>query len=230
MGWVVISVLVSGLAGLILGFFAGVVLAATGLNGRLGPADTTAIYAFIGLLSSAIVLSWIALTKGAQFGNGDARAGVGDRPIAHPVVVALICTILVAYAAAITFGVLKANHAALRNFLSASAWIACVNFVMIVVAAPLAEELFFRGWLWSELQARWRALPVAVVTSATWLALHLPEGVGRVTLLLPIAIALPLVRHFGRSVRAPIIAHVCNNVAASATPWLSLWFGWLAIP
>ncbi|MSP88099.1 MAG: CPBP family intramembrane metalloprotease [Alphaproteobacteria bacterium] len=70
----------------------------------------------------------------------------------------------------------------------------------------------------------------APVTSIMWLALHLPEGMARVILLLPLTIALPLARHFGGSVRASIIVHACSNAIAVAMPWLAVWLGWLARP
>ncbi len=86
--------------------------------------------------------------------------------------------------------------------------------LMAVSTAPLAEELFFRGWLWTALRRFWWAVPVMLVTSLTWVGIHWWGGGGWTVILglLPQAALLSLVRHFCDSVRPTIILHAYNNL------------------
>ena len=45
--------------------------------------------------------------------------------------------------------------------------------VLVLVAAPFAEEVFFRGFLLQGLARRWRFWPAAVVTSALFAFAHI---------------------------------------------------------
>jgi membrane protease YdiL (CAAX protease family) len=224
--WCVASLVAAG----VMGFFAGVVIGATGLKVRFGPALSGAIYEICGALGASTIFVCVALTKGAASGGGDTRVGIGDGPITRPKTVALISMVIFLYASAISFGAFAAHPEALRPFAEANLWAVAAGFLIAVICAPLAEELFFRGWLWTGLRVKWGALAAASITGAMWLALHLPEGIGRTTLLLPLAVALSVARHFGGSVRAAVVVHACNNLAAAAMPRLLLWLGWLAMP
>ena len=42
----------------------------------------------------------------------------------------------------------------------------------LVVMAPLAEELFFRGWVYTALRARLRFTPAYLITTACFAAIH----------------------------------------------------------
>jgi membrane protease YdiL (CAAX protease family) len=81
---------------------------------------------------------------------------------------------------------------------------------MVVVGAPIAEELTFRGLLWSGLAKRGVRPWVAVLVSAAAFALiHFePE---RLFVLLVIGSVLGAVRWITGSVGACIVAHAVNN-------------------
>lgn len=229
-GWAIVWCLAASAAAAIAGAFVGAVVGATGLQAQLGLANATSLYALAGGLGSQILMVCVALRKSAAAEHGDTRAGIGNHTIIRPMVVVLICVIVMAYSAAINLGIFNAFPQALRRAASVSWWVTSGLFLIAAIGAPLAEELFFRGWLWTGLRKKWSPLTTALVTSVMWLALHLPEGMARAILLLPLMIALPLARHFGGSVRASIIVHACNNAIAVATPWLAVWLGWLARP
>lgn len=53
-----------------------------------------------------------------------------------------------------------------------------VTFISLVVLPPLAEEIMFRGFLYSSLKKWVRALPAAILTSLIFASAHLAEGVG----------------------------------------------------
>jgi membrane protease YdiL (CAAX protease family) len=82
--------------------------------------------------------------------------------------------------------------------------------LMVIIGAPIAEELTFRGLLWSGLAKRGVRPWIAVLVSAAAFALiHFePE---RLLVLLAIGSVLGLVRWFTGSMGACIVAHAVNN-------------------
>jgi len=91
-----------------------------------------------------------------------------------------------------------------------------VRLLLIALVAPVTEELFFRGWLWTALRQSWSAWPTAVVTASIFLALHGLNGPVKVVVLIPAAVLLSLARHFGGSARASLPVHIASNVTALA--------------
>jgi membrane protease YdiL (CAAX protease family) len=47
-----------------------------------------------------------------------------------------------------------------------------LQLVLSLALAPIAAELFFRGWLWFGLRRGWGTVPVVIVTAMAWLGLH----------------------------------------------------------
>jgi len=96
-----------------------------------------------------------------------------------------------------------------------------VMIFLVVVAAPIVEELLFRGWLWSAF-SRW--LPswgVILVTSVLFGAFHLDPAQG-IPLVLT-GVFLGWVRMTTGSVGPCIAAHIANNgfaiYMAHQAPW-----------
>lgn len=86
--------------------------------------------------------------------------------------------------------------------------------VLVVVGAPFAEELAFRGLLWSGLAKRGAASWVSiVVTAAAFAAIHF-EPV-RLLVLFSIGLVLGAVRWRTGSLGACIVAHGVNNFPAA---------------
>lgn len=86
---------------------------------------------------------------------------------------------------------------------------------MVAVLAPIAEELFFRGWLWTGLRRHWAPVPTALATALPWVLLHATDGLLRPLFLLPAAVILSVARHKCGSVRASIFLHMTNNSFAT---------------
>lgn len=93
---------------------------------------------------------------------------------------------------------------------SSGPWVLLIFALMVVIGAPIAEELTFRGLLWSGLAKRGARPWVAVVVSTIAFALlHFePE---RLLVLLAIGAVLGLLRWITGSVGACIVAHAVNN-------------------
>ncbi|MDR7543768.1 MAG: CPBP family intramembrane glutamic endopeptidase [Armatimonadota bacterium] len=93
-------------------------------------------------------------------------------------------------------------------------------FLLVCVVVPVGEEIFFRGFVYGGLRARW-GVPVAVLASALFFAaVHLQLVHGLPIFLLGVVFAW-VYQRTGSLVPA-IVAHGLNNLIAV----LSLWRGW----
>ena len=86
-----------------------------------------------------------------------------------------------------------------------------VLLLATVVAAPIGEELFFRGWVLPYLQRTGPALAV-LVSAALFAVVHVHPPALPVYFLFGIGLALLYLRT--GSLLAPIVAHAINNLAA----------------
>ena len=87
--------------------------------------------------------------------------------------------------------------------------------LLIVVVAPLSEELFFRGFMFSGLRRSISLWPAAVVSAAVWGSLHLGGGnVGVAIQLSVFGVILAWLYERSGTLWAPIIAHTINNSIA----------------
>lgn len=86
-----------------------------------------------------------------------------------------------------------------------------LSFLMIVVLAPLVEELLFRGWMFGALRARFSAAVTILVTAFLFAIVHTdPTGLYPVAVLLP-GFVLSLIRERTGSVKAAIAGHALYN-------------------
>lgn len=86
-----------------------------------------------------------------------------------------------------------------------------MSFLMIVVLAPLVEELFFRGWLFGALRPRLAAGATILITTFLFAIVHWDE-----TGLYPIAVLVPgfvlsVIRERTGSVKAAVLGHGVYN-------------------
>ena len=97
-----------------------------------------------------------------------------------------------------------------------SPFLAVMLTITALVAAPLGEELFHRGFLLSVLSPRVRAPWVAVVVvSLVWAAEHFSNP-SAMPLLFAFGVGLAVVRLRTASLLAPLAAHVVNNAVGVA--------------
>ena len=81
----------------------------------------------------------------------------------------------------------------------------------LVVLAPFAEELFFRGWLYTGLRARWRFLPSYLFVVVAFAAIHWDANHRHMLRVLPLALAVGLIREMTGSIRPTIALHAAYN-------------------
>jgi membrane protease YdiL (CAAX protease family) len=159
-----------------------------------------------------------AWRRSLQVGRGDRRLGLGIGPLhRQKLLVGLMTTIIPAviyWIHLLQHFVIKvpATSLTIVSMISGST-ISALGFLLIVgILAPLAEEWFFRGWLWTGLRHHWDESLVAAATGCLWLAVHALEGLARPLFLIPLAIFLSVARRCCGSVRASFILHLLNNM------------------
>lgn len=177
-------------------------------------------YGFQGTL---LLAAWL---QAPGTGNGDRRAGLGLGPIRLPGRVAILGMLLLGWDA-LLIRLIQVSPA-LRAFARSATpdlltdlgrggpLVTAFYCVLIVIVAPLAEELFFRGWLWEALRLRGHGTVTIMLTTATpWLLLHGLDTPARILFLLPTAILFSIARHRGGGVRASLVLHGVNNLFAT---------------
>ncbi len=88
-------------------------------------------------------------------------------------------------------------------------------WVGFVLAAPLFEELFFRGFLYAGLaRTRMGAAGAVLVTTFVWARLHMQYEPWVLLVLLLLGLALGAARAMTGSVLPPLVMHVLNNTLA----------------
>jgi CAAX protease family protein len=100
------------------------------------------------------------------------------------------------------------------------------GFLMLLlagVAAPFAEELFFRGFLYSFFRERWGIFPSVLLSSLIFAVLHGNLLVGFTAFLL--AILLALVFEYSRSLWPAVIIHAINNTFRIALLYALIYYG-----
>ena len=100
--------------------------------------------------------------------------------------------------------------ALLRMTLPTEAGDRLLYFIVGGAIAPIAEELFFRGFLYGY-SRRWGILPALLLSTAVFVALHLPSGLPVTQIVGGIVFAL--VYEGARSLIAPIVIHSLGNMA-----------------
>lgn len=178
------------------------------------------------------ILLFADLRQGRILGDGNLAAGLGAGPVRRRGLIALFIVLIIVwvllYIALLSWfpafaGWLASDVPAALELPKAPApWLLAFRVLLIVGIAPLSEELFFRGWLWTALRRSWGAWPTALCTGTIWLAMHALVGPVRVPILIPAAILLSLARHYGGSVRASLPVHMANNATAMAIQLLAL--------
>lgn len=89
------------------------------------------------------------------------------------------------------------------------AWAVAV-FVLIVIVAPICEEIVYRGLLWGALDQRWGRWVAFGVTTVVFSVAHLE--LTRTPLLLIVAIPIGLARLYTDALSASIVAHQVTNL------------------
>ena len=192
-------------------------------------------YALPATVALQATLLFADLRQGRIFGHGNIAAGLGAGPVRRRRLIALLLVLMIAWVLA--YITIVTRFQSVTNYIAHDTTptpvlmmtggpaLMIVRALLIAFLAPIAEELFFRGWFWTALRRYWSVWPTALCTGGIWLSLHALEGAVRVPILVPAAILLSLARHYGGSVRASIPLHLANNLTAVAIQLVALMAG-----
>lgn len=228
-GRAVLWTVAAGVAALASGFFLGVVFGATGLTKRLSSADLQAFYAIGGVLGASGLFLW-AVARQSKADDAGIWAQLAAGPLARRWLLLLLGVVMTLYTTLITIGFFSAYPGQLAQVVGTDPVLYVAILAVTILLAPVAEELFFRGWLWTALGEYWSLTAVAFATGILFFAIHIPNGVAYAVLLVPLIVALSLARHYCGALRAPVLLHIWSNLVAVLAPWLGLWTGLLAWP
>lgn len=221
--WILLAQIAGFGGAVIVGFIMGFVEV---LEGH--PPNSVRISPALSVLVSTLCLQSVfllaALRCASIIGRGNRRVGLGWNSINRRQLVVTLTTILLfcdcmliflaIHSAVIRPYALKAGAALFPPILLPGVWrwvVIILRGIMMVIIAPLCEELFFRGWLWTALRQVWSIWPVMIVTGGLWLGVHLFGGLYRPLFLIPAAIILTSIRVVSGSVRASVAAHMISN-------------------
>jgi CAAX protease family protein len=146
---------------------------------------------------------------------------LGYRPFALSAIGILVATLITYYIAAGLFAtyVVQPKQEDIGGDLGVGnpdVLIAVAAVVMIVGLAPIAEESFFRGFLFAGLRSRWSLVPAAVVSGLIFGLVHAPTGITTVVPLAVLGVALCWLYDRTGSLWPCVIAHAINNGLALA--------------
>lgn len=98
-----------------------------------------------------------------------------------------------------------------------TAYFAPLLWLAIVIAAPLAEELFFRGFLFEGIRyTRLGATGAVVITSLLWAVIHLQYGPYEIGTVFIVGLILGAARLATGSIYTSIAMHALVNLVATA--------------
>jgi membrane protease YdiL (CAAX protease family) len=187
------------------------------------PPDVKSWLIEMGQLAGTGIIFFTVYFRGRTAGHGDVRVGLGYEPISRRPIIAFMAILFGAYAILLMF----ARYWAGPDFFSkqiiigaTSPWLSLLVALEKVLLAPLGEELFYRGWLWTGLRKHWGGVSTAALTSSIWIAAHFAGSAAVALVLLPAAVILSIARHFGGSVRASLALHILYNFIVVISPWV----------
>ena len=91
-----------------------------------------------------------------------------------------------------------------------------LNFLMVVIGAPIVEELLFRGFLFSQLKTTKLGINGSIIlTSLIWTSIHLQYDLFLLIPIFLIGLLLGYLMHKYNSLYLVIIVHAVHNLQAS---------------
>ena len=93
-----------------------------------------------------------------------------------------------------------------------SGWERIIAFLVLVVLAPIMEEVIFRGWLYGKLRSRTNMVVAILITSVLFGAMHLQWNVGVNVFCL--SVVLCGLREVTGTIYSGILVHVIKNGVA----------------
>ncbi len=178
---------------------------------------------------------WASLRLARVIGQGNAAAGLGSGKMTRPLVIGGLAAGLGILGATWTsdldppatfFMRLLDEIRQTANLGFGWPWRLAETLLILQMAilAPVAEELFFRGWIWTELRRTWAVPWVMLATAVPFVLAHGLVRPSSIIAILPATLVLTLARQVGGGVRASMLCHIlynagiCTAILASYDP------------
>ena len=85
----------------------------------------------------------------------------------------------------------------------------------VIIAAPMFEELLFRGYLYESLStSRLGPTGAIVITSLMWAGIHMQYGLFDITYIFVLGLVLGAARRYTNTLLMPFIMHALNNLVS----------------
>ena len=174
------------------------------LRARLSAATISALY--VGLFVTTLGAAYLARRRHWR----PMLALVPWHPAGWEMVAIPLVTLV--YAAAATFSMTSLAHH--KVIVDGPTDYVLVGTIVanLVLLAPVAEELLFRGWLYTALRARLGFIWSFTITAALFAAMHWDANHRHMLLVLPLAVALGVLREVTGSIKPTILLHAVYNL------------------
>ena len=201
-GWAVIIWVSSFAIGI------GIGLEAYFLVRRMGDASWSRSETFatvVTAIPAEISCIWLVMIRARRVGGSDLVRSLAAGPISYSrVFMGVMVFELGGTAYALVRMLMLPEHAALRHHVyfplvaafRAGPILATGYVLMITLFAPISEELFFRGWLWTALRPSWGIWPTALFTGGFWWISHAYWEPRALPFLLLTAVILLIPQHY----------------------------------
>jgi membrane protease YdiL (CAAX protease family)/uncharacterized RDD family membrane protein YckC len=182
-------------------------------------ASDAGILATQALLAGFLMAVAIGMASGWQFNLREALGRLGFRRFEPSALGWVFAVLGIYYAGAIAFSaiILKPEQEDIGKELgicNPGVGIAVAAVLAIVVLAPIAEELFFRGFFFAGLRSRWSLWPSALLSGAVFGLVHAPTGPTAAIPLAGLGVGLAWLYNKTGSIFPCMLAHFLNNALA----------------
>jgi membrane protease YdiL (CAAX protease family) len=172
----------------------------------------------VGLSLAGTALGFALTDAGGDLRAAFGRLGLGTRITLAALGLAGLAWLMYILAAAVLTPLLSPDQQDVTEELGtdkSSALSLVVAGLLIVVVAPLSEEMFFRGFMFAGLRRSMPLWPAALIAAVVWGALHLSGGnIGVAIQLSVFGVILAWLYERSGTLWAPIAAHALNNTIA----------------
>lgn len=223
--WLAVAFVAGTLGAFVVGFVCGL------MNGAriavISQADLEGASLIGALVLSAVAFHHGALREARRSPDPRIRASVQPSPVRRWPVVILASVVLTPFAIYLAVALGRMSPDMQQANLAASPVLLAMAAILVSTLTPLAEETFFRGWLWTALSLRIGVAGAAFLSGSLFLFAHATEALlrgqiagaaARALILLPLAIGLSIVRALCGGPRGSMIVHGLYNFAVVAVP------------
>lgn len=186
-----------------------------------------ALLPFTMILGSALLVALLEFLNRREGGTGRIARILQERPAALRFVATIVAAfgLVVTYFVTVTYicnalGFARAPDILGSGIRSGGTAKFIGFFGVIVIAAPISEELLFRGYFFEKLRSHFSAITSILMTSVIFASLHFDGSVRTPLAIFGMGLVLGTLRERSGGFLTPMALHALNNLFAFV---LSLW-------